>query len=254
MGKRRQAVGADPLAGIDSERLATLLGEEGEPDPNDAVRSYAPPVPEPTSPAPSEASPPFGEAAVHPAAVHSATVVGEPRSTREEILRLADYHAARADHRAAAELLAPPHDDTPDDIGISIRLARAYGRLTAYAEAEAILQRALKIEPRNAEAHCEMGIVLAKRGVCASAIEELRRALDLDPELARGYYHLGVCYNQLDRLDEAVEALKRAIALDPESDRACYHLGIVYDRLAMGGDARAMYRRSREITDARARG
>jgi tetratricopeptide (TPR) repeat protein len=249
MGKRRQAVGADPLAGIDSERLATLLGEEVEPDPNDPVRSYAPPIPEPTSPAPSEASSLSNEGAVHPA-----TIVGEPRSTREEILRLADYHAARADHRAAADLLATPHDGTPDDIGISIRLARAYGRLTAYAEAEAILQRALKLEPRNAEAHCEMGIVLAKRGVCASAIEELRRALDLDPELARGYYHLGVCYNQLDRLDEAVEALKRAIALDPESDRACYHLGIVYDRLAMGGDARAMYRRSREITDARTRG
>jgi tetratricopeptide (TPR) repeat protein len=98
-----------------------------------------------------------------------------------------------------------------------------------------------------------MGVVLAKRGLCDAAVGELRRALDLDPELARGYYHIGICHNQLDQLDEAVEALQRAIALDPEHDRAYYQLGIVYDRRAMSEEARAMYRRAREITDARAR-
>ena len=33
MPRRRQAIGADPLAGIDSNRLATLLGEERGPLP-----------------------------------------------------------------------------------------------------------------------------------------------------------------------------------------------------------------------------
>jgi Flp pilus assembly protein TadD len=171
---------------------------------------------------------------------------------RGTLIRLADQNVARGDHRAAVELLAPSFETSPDDLEISIRLARGYGRLTAYREAEAVLQRVLRSDPRNAEAHCEMGIVLAKRGRCDAAIEELRRALDLDPHLARGYYHIGICLNQFDQLDEAVEALQRAIALDPEDDRAHYQLGIVYDRRAMIEEARAMYRRAREITDARA--
>ena len=243
MPKRRPAVGADPLAGIDADRLASLLGED-EPRREEAEEPVLPSEPaDSTSPAASMPPEPT-------------TRVGGPRETpldeRAGLFRLAEQHAARGDHRAAADLLNEALEKAPDDVAIAILLGRAYGRLTAYDHAERVLQRALRIESRNAEARCELGVVLAKRGLYAAAIDELRRAVELDPALARGYYHLGVCLNQLDRLDEAVEAFESAVALHPRDDRVHYHLGIVYDRKGMIEDARSMYRRAREIGESHA--
>ncbi len=46
---------------------------------------------------------------------------------------------------------------------------------------EAILhfRRAVRISPKYAESHCNLGIVLASRGRIAGAVEQYREALDL---------------------------------------------------------------------------
>lgn len=261
---RRRAMGRDPLAGLDAERLADLLGEPERPAAADRERA------DPDHDSPSSAGEPSNGGEPRRPAVEAepdARAEDTTRATkrlfelqtafvldpgnREALLELADLRAARGDHSAAAELLVQVHETHPDDVEVAIRLGRTYGRLTAYGEAEGLLQRALRIDPDNAEARCELGIVLAKRGLYAAAIEELRGALDGDSDLARARYHLGVCFNQLDRLDAAADAFEHAIAADPDDDRAHYHLGIVYDRKGMGEQARAMYRRARQLQTKR---
>jgi Flp pilus assembly protein TadD len=260
VAKRKKAVGADPLAGLDPQLLAPLLGE-----PEPAVEEEAlPPVEEG---APRE-TPTFESSADAVAWAQRLVRAGEWRPAREAyeaalaidpasrvaLVGLAGIHAARNDHHTAAKLLGQAQELAPEDPEVAILLGREHGRRTAYDEAEAALARALAIDPGSARARCERGILLAKRGLYAEAIGELTRGLEAEPGLARAHHWLGVCFNHLDRLDEAVEALERATQADPHDDRPHYHLGIVYDRKGRMDQARAAYRRARELAEARKHG
>jgi protein O-GlcNAc transferase len=290
---RKSAVGGDPLAGLDSGRLSSLLGDAAQVEPEKEAPEGAPEPPKQKRRGGRRAGGPRAEPAAGqilaakaqrgegmaldlPAAsadealnrarrLRDAGSWRESRGAFQEALQidpanlaalsgLADLHAQRGDHRSATELLIQAQELAPDDVEVAIRLGREQGRLTAYADAETTLGRALRLESQNAAARAELGIVLAKKGLYAAAIEELQRALDLDPRLARAQHHLGVCFNQLDRLDAAAESFERAVAAAPDDDRAHYHLGIVYDRKGMTEQARAMYRRARELAEKRGRG
>lgn len=58
----------------------------------------------------------------------------------------------------------------------------------------------------------------------------LRRALTLDPKLTRGFFELGVLLADQARHDEAIEQLRRATALDPTLAQAHYRLAQLYQR------------------------
>ena len=65
----------------------------------------------------------------------------------------------------------------------------------------------------------------------------LRRAVALDPGLARGFFELGVLLSEQQRYAEAIQALRGAIRLEPGLAQAHYRLAQAYQRT--GQQARA---------------
>jgi len=59
----------------------------------------------------------------------------------------------------------------------------------------------------------------------------LRRAVTLDPRLAKGFFELGVLLANQDRHAEAVEQLRRTTALEPSNSQAHYRLAQLYQRI-----------------------
>ena len=53
--------------------------------------------------------------------------------------------------------------------------------LNQYDEAVTALEQAIRLEPDRAEAHYNLGVLLADAGRLAEAIEAFRRAVALDP-------------------------------------------------------------------------
>jgi len=56
------------------------------------------------------------------------------------------------------------------------------------------LREAIKLDPRRADAHLELGIVLEKQGDLAGAIEAIRRAAELSPKNPVPHYRLSRLY------------------------------------------------------------
>ena len=97
----------------------------------------------------------------------------------------------------------------------------------ALAEARAMLERALAIDPRLAQAYAFLAIAVnteyvnAWNGRTASDLEHAlalaRKACEVDPLEPVSHHAMAVCLMWLRRLDEAETEARRAIDLDPNS-------------------------------------
>ena len=87
-----------------------------------------------------------------------------------------------------------------------------FGRLE---EAIAAFRRVLESEPREAEAHNNLGLCLALSGRLEDACVSTKRAVDLRPDYAEAWANLGGYLGRLGRYLEGIEACDRAVALKP---------------------------------------
>jgi len=90
-----------------------------------------------------------------------------------------------------------------------------------YDGATDALQEALRLNPKFAEAHLELGIIALSQGKPEPAIAHLEKAASLDPGLAAAHYRLGLAYQKLGNQERAKAELDRFRALkDQEHQRA----------------------------------
>jgi Glycosyltransferase family 9 (heptosyltransferase)/Tetratricopeptide repeat len=94
--------------------------------------------------------------------------------------------------------------------------------------------RAYRALGDNADALCNLGLIAKAHGQLAEAEALLKRAMELDPAAPFPAYNLGSLYLRSGRPDEAVEPLRIAAA-HPRMTGARLNLGNVY--LALGRDA-----------------
>jgi Flp pilus assembly protein TadD len=79
------------------------------------------------------------------------------------------------------------------------------------------MRRQLEIStnnPRDADAHYQLGLIYQNRRQYTEAISRFRRAIEIDPKEADPHFQLGRIARQQKRVDEAIGYLKTAVALD----------------------------------------
>ena len=86
------------------------------------------------------------------------------------------------------------------------------------AEAELLVEKALKLDSTCAEAHATLGFIrMFHHWDWAGAGQALDRAIELDPDSSVAHHWKGVYLSLLGRLDEAKAEMHRALELDPLS-------------------------------------
>ncbi len=100
--------------------------------------------------------------------------------------------------------------------------ARALGRALATQgpaerrhEALPLLERAVDLAPRDAEARIDLGFYLLTLRRTSEALPHLRRAVELRPEMADAHVVLGQALVLTGRFPEALAAFERALAIEP---------------------------------------
>lgn len=88
-------------------------------------------------------------------------------------------------------------------------------------------------------------MTLATDGRLTEAIQALDKALALDPKNAEVYSLKGSCLERLNRLREAEEAYRQAIQLDPNYKEGYYYLGQFLKRQGKEQEAELMLRKAR---------
>lgn len=112
------------------------------------------------------------------------------------------------------------------------KAARVAGFLLAeqqdFHAAEAMLRRAVELEPEDPGTWFNLGYVREHGGQRREAIEAFRQAVTLNPKLDRAWYGLGFAHAQLGEHEEAAKALEEAALLQPMNGQAWYALGMAH--------------------------
>ena len=110
-----------------------------------------------------------------------------------------------------------------------IRLAQVYGQKGEIANATAMLERAVQLEPKNAAAVAGLAAVLAKSGRLAESKKRFRQLLELQPDNPRVLNDMAFVLSETgDDLDEALRLVRLALARTPDSSSAKDTLGWIY--------------------------
>lgn len=108
---------------------------------------------------------------------------------------------------------------------------------------------ATRLDPAFADARLNLGIALAEAGRWQEAADAYRAALAL-PTLsspAAAHQNLGLALYHLRRYRESEESLRFALALDPAMEAAHYNLGLLFLAQGRRDEARAAFRKTREM-------
>ena len=105
-----------------------------------------------------------------------------------------------------------------------------------------LIARATTLDPDNAEAHKNLGVVLLDLRRIDDAIACQRRAIALRPDYSEAHYNLGNALRELGQLDAAATAFRAAIASQADLYTAHLNLGQVLRLLGRKEDAMQAYR------------
>jgi protein O-GlcNAc transferase len=159
--------------------------------------------------------------------------------------RIATAQAALAERRAIGRDRARAGPGDPLSAPALLALARPLAVDGRLQEAATMLERAVQLNPRLTEAHCNLGLVQASLGRVREARANYRQALEIEPDRADTHHNLGNALLRGGLLDEAIGSFRRALASSP--DRASYHSDLVFHlHFHPAYDARAILAEARE--------
>ena len=107
---------------------------------------------------------------------------------------------------------SPSHPTSAE--GELFRLALLHQQMGDYKTASELYKKLLVLNPRNAMALNNMGVILKEKGQLSEAVELLRKAIDIDPNYDKAYTNLGVVLQLQDQLKAATESHLRALAIN----------------------------------------
>jgi len=108
-------------------------------------------------------------------------------------------------------------------------------------------RRAVRLNPRDANAHALLGVTLLRHRQVEDGAASLVRALELNPKLRGLHGVLGAAYAELQRDDDAVDCYRQALRF--QDDAADLHQGLANGLLRLGraSEAEASARRAVEL-------
>ena len=202
------------------------------------------PDPEPSSPGETGPSPEEQQAAQEVARLES--LQSGKKKDPEVLLALGTARARAGDLRGAsleyrrAMRYAPKDFRAPYNLGLVLmRMEEA-----RHTEGLAMLERAVKLAPKNAEVLVDLGVAQRQAGRTPASRATLQRAIRIAPGSFRAQLNLGLTLEKLDKTRPAIEAYRKAASAKPDDARPHLRLGVLLGRAKKHKEAAEAFRRA----------
>ena len=130
---------------------------------------------------------------------------------------------------------------------VLVPLGSVYLRTGQRDKAEAVLRRALELEPNNADAYRWLGRAYEDQAQFDQAEAAYNQAIALKPSRWFYYNELGILLSNTGRYEEAVEAFEQVRRLTPDNYLAYNALAVVRRNLNQVDQAKQLYRHAIEL-------
>jgi tetratricopeptide (TPR) repeat protein len=110
----------------------------------------------------------------------------------------------------------------------------------------------INLEPR-AKAYCNRGVAYYRLRDYKKAIDSFNKAIELDPKNADAYYNRGRAHGHLGNYRQAIEDNTAAIGLNPQDRDAYNNRGIAYRKMGKNSKAIADLKTAAKMGSAEAR-
>jgi tetratricopeptide (TPR) repeat protein len=117
----------------------------------------------------------------------------------------------------------------PRDADVFDLFGEALQKKNELTKAIEVFKESLEIDPSNADAYVDLGSALQKQGEPNDAIHAFQKAIGADPRSADGYVSLGGALEQQGEFRAAIDALDRAVEIEPKNAEACFKLGVALE-------------------------
>jgi type II secretory pathway predicted ATPase ExeA/tetratricopeptide (TPR) repeat protein len=99
-------------------------------------------------------------------------------------------------------------------------------------EAEAMLQKAVEVNPDNVEAHYKLGKIYTRSKKYVLAINAYENAVSLNPKLSEAFFNLGFIYATTGNYEYAEKLFAKVIQLKPPYlDKAYFNMAVIQEKL-----------------------
>ena len=116
----------------------------------------------------------------------------------------------------------------PNDAETYCNRGNAYTNKGEYDRAIQDYDKVIELEPKHVEAHAHRGAAYGNKGEHDRAIQDFDKAIELDPSDAEVYCIRGIAYEHKGEYNRAVQNYDKAIELDPYDKKAYYNRGNAY--------------------------
>jgi tetratricopeptide (TPR) repeat protein len=168
-------------------------------------------------------------------------VIRDPGASVDDRVQLALLYCETKQPAAAVELLAPLSATKNPDVLNAFGVALS--DLGKVPQGREQFEKVLAIDPNDAPALQNLGILALRGGDVNTAVSYLTRSLALNPNLPLALNTLGVAYAQMNDYSKAVDAWNRAVEVDPRQYDALYNIGLVESRAGHKEEARRAFTR-----------
>jgi tetratricopeptide (TPR) repeat protein len=162
-------------------------------------------------------------------------------------LELGRVLAADGNNQPAIQELETANKLAPADPAVERELADLYSSSQMYDQAEALYRSLLAANPRDAELHHGLGVVLMKKKNFAAAQQELLTTVKLKPDYGAAYGDLAVVANENKNYELAIKATDARAKFLPEIPVSYFLRATAYDHLRDYKQAAENYHRFLEV-------
>jgi tetratricopeptide (TPR) repeat protein len=103
----------------------------------------------------------------------------------------------------AADQFKAELENDQGNLQAMLYLADSYMQLNRKQDAEPLLERLVKSDPKSSMAHLDLGVIYADSGRNATALNEFKTAVALKPEDVNAHYRLARLYRAMGKTDDA---------------------------------------------------
>ena len=109
--------------------------------------------------------------------------------------------------------------------------------------------KAIALDPRNAEAHDDLGVIHARRGDHAQAIRHFSTTIKLDPSYQKAYHNLAMVYYLAGQDARALVVVDESLRLRPEDRNSLLLKGEILETLGRHPEARTVREEAEFLPD-----